>query len=288
MSSDYYTLNNYLNDFPIFNIKEVFYNVFRIKNRIIYEPNSKLKRAQRYIKKKINDLYPLNLSTLKSAKIHSEKKWVLKMDIKDFYGSVRYEYIQRIISEAFFIYATEEIVNYLTDMVTVGKHLPTGAPTSAHIANACFLPLDKRITEYCHRFDITYSRYMDDLTFSGNDKNVLNSVEDFVSSLIKQLGFKLNEKKTKYISSNKQQNVLGIVVNRKARIPKELRKKVRAMIHHYAISKGQYAPKDTDYPKFDQHDEAKLKGYINYIKSVDKKTYAQLEKYSQKFRVKLF
>ena len=287
MSSNY-TLNDYLNDYPVLNLKEVSYNVFRIKNRIIYEPCRKLKQAQRYIKKWVNMHYPLELSTHNSAKQHTGKKWVLKMDIKDFYGSVRYEYIQRIIQQTFYIYATEEIVNYLTDIVTVGKHLPVGAPTSAHIANACFLPLDKKIKEYSNRHDVEYSRYMDDMTFSCNNKNILNSVEHYVSELIQQFGFKLNEKKTRYISSNKQQNILGIVVNKEVRTPKELRKKVRAMIHHYAISKGQYAPKDTDYTNFDQYDEIKLRGYINYIKSVDKKTYEQLEKYCQKFRTKLF
>ena len=59
-------------------------------------------------------------------------------------------------------------------ITTVEGKLPTGAPTSAHIANACFSPIDKRIRDYSRMLGVDYSRYMDDLTFSCDDKYLLN------------------------------------------------------------------------------------------------------------------
>ncbi len=269
---------------PELEIYSVSYDVYKVKNRIIYSPCEGLKRAQRYLKKYINWVYPLELTTNKCAKVHSGKKWVLKMDIKDFYGSVRFEDIRNVISRLF-PYRSSVVTDYLVDLVTISNKLPVGAPTSAHIANACFLPLDRRIKDYCNWHDVTYSRYMDDLTFSADSKNSLNSVEYYISDIVQDFGFRVNKKKTRYISANKQQNVLGIVVNKEVRIPKTLRRKIRAMIYHCAMANGYIVPRPQKYALFPESDLNRLKGYMNYAKSVDIKTYMKFRKYSKKLNV---
>ena len=268
--------------YPMLNLNSLSYDVYRVKNRVIYNPCEPLKRAQRYLKKYLNKFYPLEITTEKCAKIHSGKKWILKADIKDFYGSVKLEHIRKIMRKVFDYF---EIADYMTDLVTIGNKLPTGSPTSAHIANACFLPLDKRIKEYCIKHDVIYSRYMDDLTFSSDNKEVLNSVEDYVSDIVLSSGFKLNDKKTRYISANKQQNILGLVVNKEVRIPKTLRKNIRAMIHYYAMSRGYICPRDKKYALFSEVEINRLRGYMNYIKSADLKTYEKLINYAHKLNV---
>lgn len=235
----------YYNGNKIYLTQELYYTISRIGKRVILAPCDELKKKQRYFKTAINWVYPLKMNTFKVAKIHCGKKWVLKMDIKDFYGSVPYEYIEKVVKNTCKKIKNADI-NYYLMITTVEGKLPTGAPTSAHIANACFSPIDKRIRDYSLMFGVDYSRYMDDLTFSCDDKYLLNIIEKFVQKTLVYFGYKLNDKKTKYISDNKQQNVLGVVVNNKdVRLPKKLRRKLRAILHSYSVYQSSGAKKLT-------------------------------------------
>ncbi len=213
-----------------------YYTVFRRKNRIILAPCEKLKKAQRYFLNAIKREYNLKIDTCTVAQIHTAKKWILKMDIKDFYGSVPYRDIESFISNvcAKIKYAN---INYYLNLVTVDKKLPTGAPTSAHIANACFRKIEAEIRKICNIYGVDFSRYMDDLTFSSNNKKLLQNIEKRVNNILFFYGYKVNYKKTKYISENKQQKVLGLVVNNKeVCITNKEKRKIRATLHNYAIS----------------------------------------------------
>ena len=264
--------------------EELYYTIYRKKRRVILAPCDELKKKQQYIKRAINWVYPLKMNILKSAQTHrgrgkySGNKWILKLDIKDFYGSVPYEHIEQVMNNVALRIKNVDANNYLR-MTTVNGKLPTGAPTSAHIANACFQPLDNFIRTYCNNFDINYSRYMDDMTFSADEKFYLNMVEEYVTRLLKGNGYCLNKKKTKYISDNKQQNVLGLVVNGdRVRLPKEFKRKIRAMVHSYTLSKSQTSPIDIKHRIWGEEKLAQLKGYLAYIKNVDTEFYNILQK----------
>ena len=262
--------------------EELYYTIYRKKKRVIFAPCDELKKKQQYIKRAINWVYPLEMDILKSTQIHSSKyksnKWVLKLDIKDFYGSVPYEHIEQVMNNVAMRIKNVDANNYLR-MTTVNGKLPTGAPTSAHIANACFQPLDNFIRTYCNNFDINYSRYMDDMTFSADEKFYLNMVEEYVTRLLKGNGYCLNKKKTKYISDNKQQNVLGLVVNGdRVRLPKEFKRKIRAMLHSYTLSKSQTSTIDIKHRIWGEEKIVQLKGYLAYIKNVDTEFYNKLQK----------
>lgn len=278
----------YFNQNKIYLTQELYYTIFRIGKRVILAPCDELKKAQRYFKTALNWTYPLKINTFKSAKIHCGKKWVLKMDIKDFYGSVPYEYIEKVVKNTCKKIKNAD-VNYYLMITTLNGKLPTGAPTSAHIANACFSPVDKRIRSYCNAFCLDYSRYMDDMTFSSDDKYFLNMIEKFVQKTLTNFGYNLNDKKTKYISDNKQQNVLGVVVNNtEVRLPKTLRKKLRAMIHSYSVYQSSGAKEiDLKFRTWDEKSIAKLKGYLAYTKQVDEKSYNKLMKYAKSLNVNL-
>lgn len=278
----------YFNQNKIYLTQELYYTIFRIGKRVILAPCEELKQAQRYFKTAINWTYPLKMNTFKAAKIHCEKKYILKMDIKDFYGSVPYPFIEQVIRNVCKRIKNADI-NYYLMITTLNGKLPTGAPTSAHIANACFSPIDNRIRDYSRMFGVDYSRYMDDLTFSCDDKYLLNIVEKFVQKTLANFGYKLNDKKTKYISDNKQQNVLGVVVNNeKVRLPKELRRKLRAMLHNYSVFKSSGAKEiDLKFRAWNEHNIAQLKGYLAYTKQVDTKTYNKLMKYAKSLNINL-
>lgn len=278
----------YFNKNKAYLTSELYYTIRRIGKRIVFAPCEELKKVQRYFKQALEWTYPLKISTFYCAKIHCGKKWILKMDIKDFYASVPYEFTRQVVKNTCKKIKLADI-NYYLNVTTLNDKLPVGAPTSAHIANACFSPVDKRIRTYCRTHDVNYSRYMDDLTFSSDDKFSLNMAEKFVKNVLEVFGYKLNEKKTKYISDNKQQNVLGVVVNNtEVRLPKTLRKKLRAMIHSYSVFKSSGAKEiDLKFRTWDEKSIAKLKGYLAYTKQVDEKSYNKLMKYAKSLNVNL-
>ena len=279
----------YFNQNKIYLTAELYYTVCRIGKRIILAPCEKLKQAQRFFKTAINWVYPLEMNTFNAAKIHCGKKYVLKMDIKDFYGSVPYPFIEQVIKNVCKRIKNADI-NYYLMITTVDDKLPTGAPTSAHIANACFSPVDKRIKDYANMLGVNYSRYMDDLTFSCDDKYLLNLIEKYVTKTLGNFGYKLNERKTKYISDNKQQNVLGVIVNNKdVRLPKKLRRKLRAALHNYSIFKSSGAKQiDLKYRTWSEQSIAQFKGYLAYTKQVDEKSYNKLINYAKSLNINLF
>ena len=273
---------HYYQDNKVYITEELYYTIYRIKNRVILAPCDELKNKQRYIKRAISWIYPLKLDILKSAQVHQGKKWVLKLDIKDFYGSVPLEHIKWIL-EKVSNQVRHSDANYYIKMTTVGGKLPTGAITSAHIANACFARLDKFIRQYCRNYEVNYSRYMDDMTFSSDDKFYLNKVEKYVTNLLGEYGYRLNNKKTKYISDNKQQNILGLVVNNgRARLPKNFKRKIRAMLHSYCLPKNQNSSTQLKHRVWGEKKIAELNGYLAYIKCVDFEFYKELwGKYSR-------
>ena len=156
--------------------EECYYTIKRIKNRIIYIPCEELKSKQRYFLNAIKWVYPYKTDTLNCAKIHSGKKWILKMDIKNFYDSVPTNEIQRIIKKVCRrLNRNENIFSYFA-LVTINGKLPTGAPTSPHLANACFKGIDKEIKRFSEMYGVDYTRYFDDLTFSSYSKEILKII----------------------------------------------------------------------------------------------------------------
>ncbi len=266
---------------------EYYYTIKRIKNRIIHIPCDELKAKQRFFLNAIKWLYPYKADTLNSARIHSGKKWILKMDIKSFYDSVPSHEIQRVVSKVCErINQYNNSLSYLS-LVTINGKLPTGGPTSPHIANACFKGIDKEIMSVSSVLGIDYTRYVDDLTFSSYCKETLEIVEKKVTALLAFYGYKINPKKTKYISDNKQQSILGLVVNNyRVRLSKNFKRNIRAMLHSYAVYLCNSNIKDTKHLAWDTKKEQQLSGYISYICHVDSPFYVQLKRYAQKLEQK--
>ena len=271
----------------IFISEDLYYTVKRVKKRIIHIPCDKLKSKQRFFLNAIKWVYPYSIDILKVAQIHSGKKWILKMDIKSFYDSVPLPQIEKVVKSVCKRIGNDVSVIQSVNLVTLNGKLPTGAPTSAHIANACFKPIDKEIFNTCRIYNVDFSRYVDDLTFSSYCKKTLNTIEKRVKNILKYYGYEVNNKKTKYISDNKQQNVLGLVVNNyHVRLPKEFKRKIRAMLHNYAIRYGYLTQKESKHLIWNEHSDQQLAGYMAYIKQVDKTFYKQLKDYTTKLSLK--
>lgn len=265
---------------------QFFYYIYENKNRTIYNPCEELRKFQKVILSQIKMVYNLKLNTRNAAIVHCKRKWILKTDIKSFYESFSKEQLQRaihefcetLLAECKTEISEEHIYNYCT----VKDKLPTGALTSAHLANIAFkvMKIDDIICEFCRQNEINYSRYMDDLTFSSDKKSKLNEAEFFVKKLFSENGFSINDEKTKYISDNKKQEVLGILVNNKIATISQLKKsQFRAMIFNYLKSVNIEQRLGTEKLFERKITLEKIMGYFAYIKSCDEIYYNKAKEY---------
>ena len=118
----------------------------------------------------------------------------------------------------------------LTYLCTYYDYLPQGAPTSAYISNLVMYDFDNIIGSFCEENNISYTRYSDDMTFSGdfNPSIVIKKVNEE----LKKLSLELNYDKVKIIKNNNRQSVTGLVVNNKLQVSKTLRKKIRQEVYY--------------------------------------------------------
>ena len=172
--------------------------------------------------------YRFGSSTLRNAKHHVGKQIVLKLDILHFFDSIRYSTVKDIVFPEE-IYA--EPLRILLTMLCYHKDaLPQGAPSSPTITNIILNEFDEQIGQWCREQGIAYTRYCDDMTFSGDFDPA--EVIRFVRLELKKMGFLLNEQKTRIQRPGQQQNVTGIVVNEKLSIPADYRRKLRQELYY--------------------------------------------------------
>ena len=172
--------------------------------------------------------YRFGSSTLRNAKHHVGKQVVLKLDILHFFDSIRYSTVKDKVFPAE-IYA--EPLRILLTMLCYHKDsLPQGAPSSPAITNIILYEFDELIGQWCRERNIAYTRYCDDMTFSGDFDPT--EVIRFVRLELKKLGFLLNEQKSKIQHPGQQQTVTGIVVNEKLSIPTDYRRKLRQEVYY--------------------------------------------------------
>jgi len=265
--------------YTISNNIEKNYKVFKIKKsngktRTIYEPNANLKTIQknilhniledRYISKHAK-AYKKGISLKDNAIIHINKDMILKLDIKDFFNNITFMQVYcSCFPEQYFPKSTTTL---LTNLCTYKDRLPQGAPTSSYITNIIMLDFDIKVGKYCKENDISYTRYCDDMTFSGNfsKKDIINLVE----RELKTLGLSLNKEKITLITKKSRQIVTGIVVNEKMQVNIDYRKNIRKEIYYIKkyglISHMNHSKIEISKEKYLNQ----LLGRINFVLQVD-------------------
>jgi hypothetical protein len=213
------------------------YKVFEIakKNggvRHIEAPDAITKKRQEDYLKYLYKAYPVspythgftpNKSIVTNAKPHINKKFVYSIDIKDFFPSITLEKAKAVIKAklkwqlCFYDFKDRK-----------GKRLPQGAPTSPYIANLYLKNFDYKVGSKLEKINIAYTRYADDITFSGNDYNDMEKALSYIVKRLNYLGLEINYKKIKKMPSWKRQYVCGLVVNEKVALTREMKKKIRA------------------------------------------------------------
>ncbi len=218
------------------------YKVFKVKKnrggyRIICAPSDTLKHIQRRILEvilnnksttKYATAYKKGLSIRDNAVMHSNKKIILKLDIKDFFQSITFA---QVYSSCFSLaYFPKSVGVLLTYLVTYNDYLPQGAPTSACISNLVMRDFDNEVGSFCEELGIVYTRYSDDMTFSGDFDYKL--VINYVKKKLKLLGMELNYDKVLVVKNNCRQIVTGIVVNEAVQVTSAYRKKLRQEMYY--------------------------------------------------------
>ena len=207
-------------------------------SRLVTVPDAPLKRLQRRILRNGFDevfIHPSahgfksGCSILTNATPHVGKACVVNVDIESFFPSTRYPLILKACSLLFDGRLSEGACHVVADICSFDGGLPTGAPTSPAIANLVLRSADAAITKAATNNGITYTRYADDLTFSGETKTI--KILPFVKRVLTQLGYQLKEKKTNIFRRGRRQMVTGLVVNEKPNLPRRLRRRLRAAVH---------------------------------------------------------
>lgn len=118
----------------------------------------------------------------------------------------------------------------LSNLVTLKGSLPQGAPTSPCLSNIIMRKFDADISTYCKKNDIRYTRYADDLTFSGklNKQKIINLCE----KKLNRLNLKLNTDKIRVLKRHNRQSVTGIVVNEKIQVERSKRLEYRKITYY--------------------------------------------------------
>ncbi len=238
---------NHAELFRILKKPSAFYDRYSIPKktgdrRRICAPIDSLKRVQRVILDKILSGIPISkyakayrkgATLLENAAPHVGKKHLLKMDLLDFFGSIRF---RQVYNGVFSRNRFPDSVRWaLTGLCCYGGALPQGAPTSPTISNIVMKCFDNWFGAWCEARSFSYTRYCDDITVSG-DENLYLAYEK-AKRMLTKMGFLLNAKKTHFLSNANRQTVTGLTVNEKISVPADYKRKLRQEVY-YALKYG--------------------------------------------------
>mgnify|MGYP002629174901 CR=1 FL=1 len=204
--------------------------------RWLSAPQADLKRIQRQILDTLlYDLSPHDAahgfvpkrSVISHARNHVGQRWLVGLDIKDFFDETDEGAVRSVLVQIEGLSQRE--IQLISKLCCLNGVLPQGAPTSPCLANLYFKSADVLLSEYARAHQLNYSRYADDLAFSG--PTVPTDLVDTVSEICGTLGYRLAGRKTRVLGSGTRQLVTGLVVNQGISVPRPLRRRLRAIIH---------------------------------------------------------
>ncbi len=224
-------------------------------DRIILAPKRRLKAMQRKLLQMLAEKLPVSQaahgfrsghSTLTNALPHLKQKVVLRFDLKDFFPSCNWARVRGLliaygysfpVATTLALLMTEaerqpvETPDGLVFVPVRTRYCVQGAPTSPALANALTLKLDRRLLGLARKLGWQYTRYADDLTFSGQTPEQVGLLKKAVEGIVESEGFALNGAKTKVMRSGRCQSVTGVVVNQVAGLSRQERRRLRAALH---------------------------------------------------------
>ncbi len=197
--------------------------------REISKPHPRLKKIQKGIHRLLTEVEISECahggikgrSNLANAKEHCNQRWVLNLDFKSFFPSISHHQVYTLFFRE--LKCSQEVSSLLTRLCTVRGQVPQGGSMSMDIANLGCRKIDKRIEGLTFQYGIKYTRFVDDITLSGNI--IPKQFIMMVKHIIKQSGFTLTPNKEKLRGQHQSQIVTGLSVNRKnPKVPRKIKR----------------------------------------------------------------
>jgi len=258
--------------------------------RELSAPHQNLAAAQQWILMHILEKIPTHdaahgfvpgRGTMSNAVPHIGRAAVVNLDLKDFFPSITFPRVKGIFQELGYSPAVATILGLLSTecprreveytgrrlfVATGPRGLPQGACTSPALSNLLARRLDARLGGLAKKLGFTYTRYADDLTFScdGSAAAKTGYLLARVRHIVDQESLVVNEKKTRVQRPGRRQTVTGIVVNKRPNVPRRVRKRLRAILHH-AQKEGLAAQNREQRDNFEHW----LGGMIAYVQMVN-------------------
>ena len=276
--------------------------------RLIEAPKERLKSMQRKILVQILEKIPTHPAahgfvrgrSIKTfAEPHAGKHVVLRVDLKDFFPTFSRAQIQTFFRTAGY---PERVADLLGGLCTnaaplsvwkvtdargrpfsafearqlYGKpHLPQGAPSSPALANLCMYRADRRLSALARVAGATYTRYADDLAFSG-DEFFAKSAGRFaahVAAILHEEGFAVHHRKTRVMRRGVRQYLAGVVINEHPNIVRADFDRLKAILTNCACLGPQTQNRD-GHPAFRSH----LEGRVSFVEMINAQRGARLRR----------
>ncbi len=218
-------------------------------SRTIDAPCKSLKVIQKALSVLLESIYAPNASVMgfvngrsivDNAKAHLGKQYVYNIDLKNFFPSITAGRIcARLQAKPYEL--KKKTASLIADICCRKNDdgeavLPQGAPTSPIVTNIVCEKLDYKLQNLAKAFHLTYTRYADDITFSGN-KNVFRVDGKFCQKLRhiieEEEHFKINENKTRLCQRGGRMEVTGLTVNSKLNTSRKYMRQIRTMLHNW-------------------------------------------------------
>lgn len=257
-----------LKDIPLF------YTPFKLRKRsggfrTISAPNETLLNIQKVIYERILlsvNVHPAsmgfckNKSVADNAKVHLGNKQILKADITDFFGSIKKTRIIKVFQN---IGYPTNVSKVLAELCTLENRLPQGAATSPALSNIVGYDMDVKLIAMAQKNNLVYSRYADDLTFSG-EEIAFKPFFSKIDHIVKKEKFLIQRKKTRFLTEKKRKIITGISVSsgEKLTVPRAKKREVRKNVH-YILTKG-LAEHQRFIGSTDPSYMKRLIGYLNF------------------------
>jgi RNA-directed DNA polymerase len=195
--------------------------------------------------------YTLGRNIVTNAKAHLRQKYVLNVDLKDFFPSINFGRVRGMfLARPYNL--TKEIATILAQICCWNNQLPQGAPTSPIISNMICARMDSQLLRLAQKHRCIYTRYADDITFSSSVSQFPASiarVEEVagqieigheLGQIIRGNGFEVNQTKIRLQTKYQRQEVTGLTVNgrttnRTPNVRRRYIKQIRAMLHAWQV-----------------------------------------------------
>lgn len=226
----------------VVNAPEAFYREFDIPKRsggmrTITAPYPSLAYIQRWIfdailsRQKVHGCvhgFVEKRSIVTNALVHCGCAMLLKMDIHDFFGSIP---INSVINYFKGLGYNHKVSVFLALICCHNGALPQGAPTSPALSNLISMSLDRRLYRLAKHFGLNYSRYADDIAFSG--ETIPTTMITYVTRIAEQCGLRINAKKTRLYGEGGRKLIAGVsLALGSPRLPREYRRELRQELHY--------------------------------------------------------